>query len=149
MLIRPPASELEFDAYYSLRWKILRRPWNQPPGSEKDEFESEAFHLGAWTESGELIAVGRLHKISQYCAQIRYLAVDPSQRSRGVGTAVLQELESFAVKSGFRDIKLNARKEAVQFYQANGFALIGPSHCLFGLIQHFEMQKQIRPPADQ
>jgi predicted GNAT family N-acyltransferase len=144
VLIRPPANKLEFDAYYSLRWKILRKPWNQPAGSEKDEFESEAFHLGAWTESGGLIAVGRLHRVSENSAQIRYMAVDPSQRSRGVGAAMLRELESFAVNSGIREIKLNAREEAVQFYLANGYKLVRPSHRLFGLIQHFEMQKQIR-----
>jgi predicted GNAT family N-acyltransferase len=149
VLIRPPANELEFDAYYSLRWKMLRKPWNQPATSEKDEFESEAFHLGAWTESGDLIAVGRLHRISENCAQIRYMAVDPSQRSRGVGTAMLRELESFAVKSGVREIKLNARQEAVQFYLANGYELVRPSHRLFGLIQHFEMQKQMQATADR
>jgi predicted GNAT family N-acyltransferase len=149
VLIRPPANELEFDGYYCLRWKMLRKPWNQPAGSEKDEFESEAFHLGAWTESGDLIAVGRLHRISENCAQIRYMAVDPSQRSRGVGTAMLRELESFAVKSGVREIKLSARQEAVQFYLANGYELIRPSHRLFGLIQHFEMQKQMQATADR
>jgi predicted GNAT family N-acyltransferase len=149
VLIRPPANEQEFDAYYSLRWKILRKPWNQPAGSEKDAFESEAFHLGSWTESGDLIAVGRLHRISEYSAQIRYMAVDPSQRSRGVGTAMLRELESFAVRSGVREIKLNAREEAVQFYTANGYELVRPSHRLFGLIQHFEMQKQMQTTADR
>jgi predicted GNAT family N-acyltransferase len=144
VLIRPPANQSEFNAYYSLRWKILRKPWNQAVGSEKDEFESEAFHLGAWTESGELIAVGRLHRISEDCAQIRYMAVDPSQQGRGVGTAILRELESLAAKSGIREIKLNAREEAVRFYRAHGYESVRPSHRLFGLIQHFEMQKRIR-----
>jgi GNAT superfamily N-acetyltransferase len=147
VVIRPPANQLEFDAYYSLRWKILRNPWNQPAGSEKDEFESEALHLGAWTEFGELIAVGRLHRLSEDRAQIRYMAVDPSQRSRGVGTAILRELESLAIKSGIREIKLDAREDAVMFYQANGYELVRPSHRLFGLVQHFEMQKRFRAAA--
>ena len=144
MLIRPPANESEFAAYYDLRWRILRKPWSQPRGSEKDEFETEAFHVAAWTESGDVIAVGRLHRVSGDCAQIRYMAVDPSQRSRGFGAAILLELESLAVKSGFREIKLHARDQAVQFYRTHGYELMGRSHLLFGVIEHFEMRKRIR-----
>jgi hypothetical protein len=63
MVIRFPATESEFEAYYALRWKILREPWNQPPGSEKDEFEGEAVHLAAWDDYGKIIGVGRLHRV--------------------------------------------------------------------------------------
>ena len=102
MLIRPPATESEFEAYYALRWKILREPWNQPPGSEKDEFEGEAIHLAAWDEAGRLIGVGRLHRVVENCGQIRYMAVDPAQRSHGVGKAILRELEVARSESGIR-----------------------------------------------
>jgi hypothetical protein len=44
MEIRSPETVEEFMQYYELRWRLLRKPWNQPKGSEKDEKEDEAFH---------------------------------------------------------------------------------------------------------
>jgi ribosomal protein S18 acetylase RimI-like enzyme len=144
MLIRPPANETEFAAYYAFRWKILREPWSQPPGSEKDQFESDAIHLAAWDEAGKLIGVGRLHRLLENRGQIRYLAVDPAQRSGGIGKALLQELESRAIESGIQEIQLNSRQDAVQFYEKNGYQVLRPSHTLYGVIPHFEMWKRLR-----
>lgn len=140
-LIRSPANESEFKAYYALRWKILREPWNQPPGSEKDEFEQVAVHLAAWDDAGNLIGVGRLHRVSDKCGQVRYMAIDSTQRSRGIGKSVLRELELRAIESGIQEIKLYSRQDAVPFYQRNGYQILRPSHTLFGAIPHFEMWK--------
>jgi predicted GNAT family N-acyltransferase len=144
VLIRSPTTDFEFEVYYRLRWKILREPWNQPPGSEKDDREADALHLAAWNDSGTLIGVGRLHRLSANAGQIRYMAVDPSERGRGVGAAILRELENLAARSGFDELMLNAREEAVSFYRSNGYVIVQPSHSLFGVIPHFEMRKRIR-----
>jgi predicted GNAT family N-acyltransferase len=144
MLIRPPATESEFEAYYTMRWKILREPWDQPLGSEKDEFEHEAIHLAAWNDAGQLVGVGRLHSIGRACGQIRYMAVDRTQRSHGVGQAILHELENRAIGSGINQIKLNSRQDAVPFYERNGYQVLGSAHTLFGTIPHFEMRKLLR-----
>ena len=143
MLIRPPTTECEFKAYYAFRWKILRQPWEQPPGSEKDACENEAIHLAAWDDTGCLIGVGRLHLVRENVGQVRYMAVDPARRSHGIGKAILQELELRALRTGIREIKLNARQDAVQFYQKNGYQVLRPSETLFGTIPHFEMWKQL------
>jgi GNAT superfamily N-acetyltransferase len=142
MVIRSPATESEFAAYYALRWKILREPWNQPPGSEKDEFEGEAIHLAAWDDDGTIMGIGRLHRVVGNHGQIRYMAVDPAHRSYGIGRAILQELEVKAIESGILEITLNARTEAVQFYRFNGYEVLRPAHTLFDVIPHFEMQKR-------
>ena len=142
MVIRFPATESEFEAYYAFRWRILREPWNQPPGSEKDELEGEAIHLAAWDDDGKIIGVGRLNRVVGNQGQIRYMAVDPEHRSHGVGRAILQELEVKAIESGILEITLNAREDAVQFYRHNGYQVLRPSHTLFGVIPHFEMRKR-------
>jgi GNAT superfamily N-acetyltransferase len=144
MLIRPPATESEFEAYYDFRWKILRAPWNQPLGSERDECEGEAIHLGAWDEAGHLVGIGRLHRVAENHGQVRYMAVDPAQRSHGVGKAILRELEARAIELGIQEINLNARREAVPFYQKNGYQVLRSAHTLFGTIPHFEMWKRLR-----
>ena len=50
MKLRPPETAEEFDAYYNLRWMVLRAPWNQPTGSEKDEYEGIVLRGGAYPE---------------------------------------------------------------------------------------------------
>jgi N-acetylglutamate synthase-like GNAT family acetyltransferase len=144
MLIRPPATEYEFEAYYAFRWKILRQPWKQSRGSEKDACEDGAIHLAAWDETGSLIGVGRLHRVSGNVGQVRYMAVDPAQRGHGVGKAILNELEFRAFQTGIQEVKLNSRQNAVQFYQKNGYQVLRPSETLFGTIPHFEMWKRLR-----
>ena len=143
MVIRFPATESEFEAYYAFRWRILREPWNQPPGSEKDEFEGEAIHLAAWNDDGKIIGVGRLNRVVGNQGQIRYMAVDPEHRSHGVGRAILQELEIKAIESGILEITLNAREDAVLFYRHNGYQVLKPSQTLFGVIPHFELRKRL------
>ena len=43
--IKEPVTEEEFEQYYILRWRILRQPWNQPRGSEKDDKENKSIHI--------------------------------------------------------------------------------------------------------
>ena len=143
MIIRSPADDSEFETYYALRWKVLRAPWNQPPGSEKDEFEGNAIHLAAWNNSGKMVGVGRLHRMAGRQGQIRYMAVEPVAQGRGIGKALLEELELRAVQEGLIEIYLNAREEALQFYTDSGYELLGPAHLLFGAIPHFRMRKGI------
>lgn len=143
MLIRSPATEAEFEAYYALRWKLLREPWNQPPGSERDEFEGRSIHLAAWDDDGNMLGIGRLHSFAPNRGQVRYMAVQPSHRSRGIGKALLEELEVRAIESGILDIIVNSREDAVPFYQRNGYKVLRPAHTLFGAIRHFEMGKRL------
>ena len=68
--LRSPEGPDEFDQYYDLRWRILRAPWQQPRGSEQDEWEDEAVHVAAFI-SGKLVGTGRLHRTADDRAQIR------------------------------------------------------------------------------
>src|SRR3990172_5751045 len=93
MIITQPQTPEEFEKYYDLRWKILRAPWDQPKGSEKDEKENEAIHVMVCEKSGIPVGVGRTHFNSPEEAQIRYMAVEDDQRGNGIGAIVLAELE--------------------------------------------------------
>src|SRR5437868_8913026 len=75
ILPRSPASPAEWDAYFDLRWRLLRHPWGQPRGSERDSLEDSAIHLLATDDTGRALACGRLHLNSPTEAQVRYMAV--------------------------------------------------------------------------
>jgi predicted GNAT family N-acyltransferase len=143
MLVRPPTSTSEFETYYELRWRVLREPWNQPRGSEKDDLEREAIHMAAWNDGGKMMGIGRLHRLGKNCGQLRYMAVDPAERSHGVGKAILLQLEAQALELGIEEIMLKSRQDAVSFYKKYGYNVLGPAHTLFGEIPHFEMRKRL------
>lgn len=128
---------------FHLRWDILRRPWGQAPGSERDELEDSAWHRIVLTTNQEIIGTGRLHQVDLKTAQIRYMAVKENYRSMGIGKQILLSLEEQAHSSGLKTIRLDAREIALPFYQSQGYESIRKSHVLFNVIQHIEMQKAL------
>jgi GNAT superfamily N-acetyltransferase len=140
--VREPRMQEEWDAYYDLRWRILREPWHQPRGSERDEYEADAVHVIALC-GRKLAGVGRAHLNSAGEAQIRYMAVEPESQGRGIGGAMLQKLESRAVEKGARVFVLNARDVAVPFYTKHGYVVDGPAESLFECIPHWRMSKHL------
>lgn len=143
MKITVPKTKEEFKEYYGLRWEILRKPWNRPKGSEKDDKEDSAHHIMA-IENGKVIGVGRIHFNSEEEAQIRYMAVDPSFRGKNIGTQILKELERFAKENNAKRIVLNARKSAIGFYEKNNYKITEKAHTLFGSIEHYKMEKELK-----
>jgi ribosomal protein S18 acetylase RimI-like enzyme len=71
------------------------------------------------------------------------MAVHPGAQGQGVGRAVLEYLEAEARRRGLRECVLHAREQAVPFYQRLGYAVVAPSHTLFGSIPHFLMRKRL------
>jgi len=141
--VRAPQSKIEFENYYDLRWRILRAPWQQPPGSERDHHEDTAIHAMALNDEDHIIGVARLHQINNTTAQIRYMAVAERWRHNGIGDALLCYLEEKARGLGVRLIKLNARDNSVGFYTKRGYQITGPGPILYGKIKHQKLEKRL------
>jgi len=139
--INSPVTDKDFAEYYDLRWRILRAPWNQPRGSERDEWEDNAIHICARDDNGHLVGAGRMHTNSSGETWIRYMATEANCRGQGVGSAICQALEKAANQSGKSIIKLNAREHAVPFYIKQGFVVIGEGPTMYNEIHHKTMQK--------
>jgi len=89
----------QFEKYYELRWEVLRKPWNQPRGSERDDMEDKAIHIMA-CDGNKIVGVARLHFNSIEEAQIRYMAVEEGYRMQGIGSMMLRRLEEMAKEKG-------------------------------------------------
>ena len=137
-----PATEAQWQAYYQLRYQVLRAPWLQPPGSERDELEDIAVHRMIQSATGEALAVGRLHLLDAGTAQVRYMAVSEQARGQGLGQLVLQALEQEALALGVKRLILNARDSATGFYQQAGYQYGAMQPALYG-IPHQQMWKNI------
>jgi len=141
--IRVPETAAEWEAYYKCRWELLRKPWDQPPGSEKDEHDSDGHHVMAVDEQGNVIGVGRVHFNNPTEAQVRYMAVRDEWSQQGIGSLILTKLENIAIENGATKIMLFARENAIDFYLRRGYFNQGPAHNLYGHIPHLHMTKTI------
>ena len=142
-IIEPTTSE-EFKKYYNLRYEILRKPWGQPPESERDEREETSIHrMIIDKKTGNALAVGRLQFNSEDEAQIRYMAVANDLQGKGLGNQIISALEDVARGRGIQRIILSARGNALKFYKNNGYNIMKKTHLLFGEIQHWLMGKEL------
>ena len=142
-VIEPQTPE-EFKQYYSLRYKILRKPWGQPRGSERDNEDEISHHRMIIDEAtDEAVAVGRLHFNSKEEVQIRYMAVAENYQGQGIGSKIVAVLEDIALEKGANRIILQARENALKFYRKNGYEIIEKSYLLFDEIQHWLMKKEL------
>ncbi|MEY4286499.1 MAG: hypothetical protein RL511_572 [Bacteroidota bacterium] len=142
-MIRSPENAAEWEAYYKLRYVVLRQPWGQAKGSEQTPDEDQHQHFAYYDDANKLLGVGRLDQVDAQTAQIRFMAVAESQQGKGIGKAIIEEIESVSKEKGIQKIILHAREIALPFYQKLGYHLVEKSHLLFGEIQHFLMQKQL------
>ena len=132
--------------YFDLRWRVLREPFHQPRGSEWDELDepgSGAEHAAIFAETGEAIAAGRVQLNSPEEAQIRYMAVAEGRRGAGLGRLIVRRLEEIARHRGAKYVVLNARDEAVGFYQALGYEVVGAGPTIFGTVTHSRMRREL------
>ncbi len=143
VVIKEPKTAEELTYYYDLRYRILRKPWNQPKGSEKDERESVSVHVMAM-DGESVVGVGRLHLNTDEESQVRYMGVDDGHQGRGIGSKILRKLEGEALRMKAKSIVLDARQSSVPFYKKHGYKVVGISHTLFGKIAHLRMKKVLK-----
>ena len=139
-IIRQPITSVEWNAYFDLRYRILRAPWNQPPGSEKNEGDQSAKHA-AYFLNEKIIGVGRLDLFENEYGQVRFMAVENNYQGGGIGKSIIQYLEDLSIARGDKGMVLHARENALEFYNKLGYSVVEKSHLLFGEIQHYLMNK--------
>jgi GNAT superfamily N-acetyltransferase len=143
IVVRSPRTPDEWDAYYALRYRVLRQPWGAPPGSERDELEDSAVHrIAVEASTGRIVGCGRIHQRPDGTAQIRFMAVAEDYRGRGIGSMLLESLQQWAWERGIVTIVLYARTTAIPFYLQHGYRVVERAHTLYGAIEHVLMEKR-------
>ncbi len=138
-----PQSSQEFEAYYLIRYNTLRKPWNQPIGSEKDNHEAESIHAMAVNENNEVLGVCRLQYNSETEAQLRFMGVINEAQGLGIGRLLIDYMELKAKNHGTRTMILQARENALDFYKKCGYSVKEKTFKLWDLIQHYLMTKEL------
>ena len=92
------------------------------PGA-KPSAEDVAVFLVA-REDGRALGCGALRSLGEPVVEIKRMFVRPAARGRGVGAALLGELEREAVERGFRVVRLETgplQPEAIHLYERTGY----------------------------
>lgn len=142
--LRVPQTEQELARYFQFRWELLRKPLHQPVGSERDAWDVMAHHQMVVDEYGQPVAIGRLYISGDNEGSIRFMAVDPALRHKGLGRMVAMTLESVARQEGVKRITCSAREEAMGFFAKLGFVNQGEiTTPQTTPVRHFLMMKPI------
>lgn len=140
--IRQPQTPAEWEAYYDLRYRVLREPLEQPRGSERNEGDETGIHFALY-EDNRLLAIARLDNADTGTAQVRFVAVETDQQRKGTGRKIMEAVELKCAEMNVQKIVLHARDYAVSFYQGMDYVLVAPSYKLFDVLQHFLMEKEL------
>lgn len=121
--VQNPETDEDWERYFHFRWQSLRKPFNFPEGSEKDEYETVSQHRMLVDGKGNIVAVGRVHLNTQEEAQIRHVAVDNELRGKGLGRMILSALEEEAKKEGAERVVTNSLDTSVPFFSQCGYVV--------------------------
>ena len=138
--IRTPITPKEWEQYYALRYDVLRKPLNQPLGSERNDGDLKGIHFSLY-EDGMLRAIARLDKVDETTAQTRFVAVDTVVQGKGFGKLIMDAVEAKSIARGDKKMILHARDYALPFYLRLGYTEIEKSYKLFDVLQHYLMEK--------
>lgn len=140
MEIRSPKTDQEWEDYYNLRYRILRKPLNQPKGSERNEGDASGIHFALFAEN-QIRAIARLDQASEKVSQVRFVAVDTSLQGKGFGRLMMEAVEDKSKELGNEKMILHARDYALDFYIKIGYTTVEKSYKLFDVLQHYLMEK--------
>jgi N-acetylglutamate synthase-like GNAT family acetyltransferase len=141
--VKEASTPAERERIFKLRYEVLRQPWNQPENTSSDELDDTAINAFIEDAHQNVIACGRLQENPGRIGQVRYMAVSPAFQGKGLGKKILVFLEQKAAESGLKSVQLQARENAVPFYKQCGYTVNEPTFLLWGLIQHYLMEKPV------
>lgn len=140
MIVRLARDEHEVHEALDLRARVFTDEQGIRPDADRDGRDGEAIHIIAF-EDGTLVGTCRI-VVAGEVAMLGRLAVERSDRSRGVGRAVLGAAEQSASAAGARRVALHSQLPVREFYERSGYSAYGEVFEEEG-IGHVAMEKRL------
>jgi GNAT superfamily N-acetyltransferase len=140
--------EVEPEATYDLRRRVLRSHRPDVPVANPQDREPGAFHL-AVVDGEVVVAVGSFSPQpfppdGRDAVRLRGMAVEPVRRSQGLGGMLLGAAVERLARDGVTLVWANARLPALRFYEHHGFRAVGEPFDEIG-IAHVLVVRELRP----
>lgn len=140
MEVRPARDAREIQQALALRERVFCGEQGVSAAAERDGRDGEALHVVA-SDGGAVVGTCRL-LFSGSKAALGRLAVEPAQRRRGIGAAVVLEAESVARAAGASTMSLHAQAHVRGLYDAAGYEQLGEPF-VEQSIDHVTMEKPL------
>jgi GNAT superfamily N-acetyltransferase len=124
-----------------MRMAILRKPLGLDFTKEELDREKEDVLIGCFEED-KLEGCCLLTKADTGTVKLRQMAVTSGLQGKGIGRVLLHFAENVARDKGYKKITMNARKNALGFYEKLGYKVVG-NEFIEVTIPHFTMEKDL------
>lgn len=142
--IRTPKTREDFKAYYDLRYRLLRQPWAQVRGTEKDDYEPLSQHFMAVdTANNEIVGVIKIYEKEPGVGCFSHMAVSSARQRQGIGKLLMDAVEAHARELGYHTLGCFSRLNTTLYFEQTGYKIAGlPTH-YFGTTQVVWMEKKL------
>lgn len=131
----------EYQQMLQLRYDILRKPLGLEFDNAELEEEKEDLLIGAFEEE-KMLACCLLTKLNNKTIRLRQMAVQNNLQGKGIGASIMNFAENLARDRGYKNLIMHARKEAIGFYEKQGYKITGDEFTEV-TIPHFVMEKKL------
>lgn len=131
----------ELELAFAVRKKVFVEEQGVPPHLELDEFDDDAIHFIV-NDGEQTIGAARLREYESKVGKVERVCVLQPYRGKKIGFLIMQKVEEYAKKHGFKKLKLNAQSYAIPFYEKLQYIVTSPEFMDAG-IPHRSMEKTI------
>mgnify|MGYP001031652987 CR=1 FL=1 len=145
ILIKSPQNLEEYRQYYELRYQVLREPWGQVRGTEKDDYEPVSDHFMALEQAtGKLVGVVKLFEKEPGLGWVSHMAVTSTHQRKGIGKLLMAKVEERARERGMTRLGCFSRLTTTEYFKRMGFEIAGLPTRYFGNTQVVWMEKELK-----
>ena len=141
MNIKIVSEQQELEQVFSVRTEVFVNEQNVPVEEEIDHLEDESTHFLVTDDEGNPVGAGRF-RVVDGGGKVERICIIPEFRSKGVGKALMNAIEQYALSKQIEILKLNAQNQAIPFYEKLGYAVTSDEFMDAG-IPHHAMKKHI------
>ena len=126
---------------YSVRIQGMNRQHHISLRDEFDEHDCDGTKYIVLLDDEYPIATCRFYEIDTNTATIGRVVVLPEYRGKKLGSKVICEAEKWIAECGYKEIIIDSRIEAIEFYSKLGYKQIDKQPIQSGVFQCFRMKK--------
>jgi predicted GNAT family N-acyltransferase len=131
----------EYQQMLQLRYDILRKPLGLEFDTKELEEEKNDILICAFEEE-KILGCCLLTQTDSKTVRLRQMAVQNNLRGKGIGASLMNFAENLARDRGYKNLIMHARKDAIGFYEKQGYKISGDEFTEV-TIPHFVMEKKL------
>ena len=141
MEVMRAAEEWQRAGAYSVRIQGMNRQYHIPLRDEFDEHDCDGTKYIVLLDDGYPVATCRFYENEPGSVILGRVVVLPEYRGRGLGTETVREAEKWIAECGYREVIVDSRTVAVDFYLGMGYEVTCGSVMRSGTFDCIRMHK--------